>query len=124
MKKIIALSLIAGALSCHKDEQTTIKPNPGLGPVQEAEGTLSDYGAVDGCRLRLSIERGSNMTDQYAISDSSTTLIKQYVVYTNSIANVKATVRFQLTGQKKEVLCGFAGFKPFDEAFILSIKPR
>ena len=124
MKKLIAILLVAGALSCHKNEEVITEPDPILGPVQEAEGTLSDYGAVDGCSLLFLVERGSTVTEKYAISDSSMVLVKKYVVYTNAVANVKATVRFQQTGRKKGVLCGFAGPLPFDEIAVLSIKPQ
>lgn len=124
MKKLVALLLMAGALSCQKNEQITVEPNPTLGPVQEVNGTLSDYAAVDGCGLLLFVERSSTNTDEYALSDSSATLVKQYVAYTNGVAKVNVTVRFQLTGQQKKVSCGFSGLKPFDEVAILSIKPR
>jgi hypothetical protein len=121
MKTLITLLLLIGILACHKDE---ITPLPNLGPVLEATGTLSDYSAVDGCGLRFLVERSSGGTDEYAVSDSSDTVVKKYVVYTNGVADLKATVRFQQTGHKKNVLCGFAGFKPFDEIVILSINPR
>lgn len=124
MKKLFALLLVASTLSCRKNEDITIQPDPKLGPVQEAEGTLSDYGAVDGCSLRFIVERSAAVTDEYAISDSSTAVVKQYVVYTNAVANMKATVRFQQTSRRKNVSCGWAGPKPLDEIVILSIKPR
>ncbi|MGF7218414.1 hypothetical protein GGR92_004591 [Spirosoma lacussanchae] len=124
MKKALVFFLLIGLGACSESSQLTVQPDPLLGPVQEADGTLSDQAAVDGCGLLLSIKRNASTTDQYAVSDSSLALVKQYLVYSYAVAKLNATVRFQQTGRKKEVLCGFAGFKPFDEVLILSIKPR
>ncbi|MBC3784249.1 hypothetical protein [Spirosoma utsteinense] len=116
--------LIISAISCTKPDEVVVKPIPDLGPVYEVQGTLSDYAAVDGCGLRLSIEQDSVTTNEYGISDQSAPLIQKYVTYTNAVAHLKATVRFQHTGQTKKVLCGFSGLKPFKEVVLLSIHPQ
>lgn len=116
--------LIVSAFSCGKMDEVMIKPVSDLGTVYEVQGTLSDYAAVDGCGLLLSVKQDSTNTNNYSISSQSAPLIQKYVIYTNSVASLKATVRFQLTGQTKDVLCGFAGFKPFKEVVVLSIKPQ
>ncbi|WP_020604110.1 hypothetical protein [Spirosoma spitsbergense] len=123
MKKHLALFLIAGLLSCHKDEPVTINPDPALGSVVEATGRLSNYAAIDGCGILLTIQKDSVTFNEYAISEKSDSLVKHYLVYERGYADLKATFQFQHTNRKKDVQCGWAGFKPFDEVLLLSIKP-
>ena len=123
MKKYISLVLLVGLIACHKDEQLSVNPDPALGPVIEATGRLSNYAAVDGCEVLLTIQKDSATYTEYAISEKSDSLVKHYLVYERGYADLKATFRFQPTNRKKDVLCGFLGFKPFDEAVLLSIKP-
>lgn len=124
MNKPFAILLMMAFLSCHEIDQKTVPPDPALEPEEEAEGVITDYAAVDGCGLSLEIPKDSATTIRYAISDRSKDLVQRYVTYTNATAELKATVRFQRTNQKKDVLCGWVGNKPFDEVLLLSIKPR
>ncbi|MCX6214748.1 hypothetical protein [Spirosoma sp.] len=125
MKNVLLFVSLFSFASCHKsDAVIQIEALPNTGPVLEADGSFIDYGAVDGCSLLLSIPRSPTTTSQYALSDQSTRLVKPYIVYVNAVADVKATVRYQLTGRTKGVLCGWSGNKLFDEITILSINPH
>ncbi|SOD95578.1 hypothetical protein [Spirosoma fluviale] len=125
MKNVLLFVSLFSFASCNKsDAVIQVEPQLNTGPVLEAEGSFTDYSAVDGCNLLLSIPKSSTTTSQYALSDESVRLVKPYIVYVNAVADVKATVRYQLTGRTKGVFCGWASSKPFDEITILSINPH
>ena len=113
MKKVFLLPIILLlALGCSK--KNDLQPGPGLRAFARIN---SPDGIADGCDWYLQINQRT-----FVASDSTRTGMVAFYRKNSLTRRDSVKIRYQVTGRKKLLFCGWAGGKPENEIDVLELQ--
>ncbi|CAG5003406.1 hypothetical protein DYBT9275_03145 [Dyadobacter sp. CECT 9275] len=118
MKIAVVLFGLLAWVSCHDENEVLDNA------VLEADGQYVNMLASDGCSWHFSVKSGDS-TISLAPSDASFKVIEEALGKSDSYYSfTDVHLKYSLTGNKKDVKCGWGHTSQFDEIKVLQIHKR
>ena len=119
MKILFAIYALLAVVSSCSDEGDEIQRKS-----LQAEAVYTNMLAVDGCSWHFSVASGDSTID-YAPSERSFAIIEEELGKIETVYNfIKVDIKYNLTGKKTGVKCGWATTQKMDEIEIIDIKQK